>query len=76
MPFPRGARAYHQIQPAEKVEMHQAHPTQSADQHHPPSLVLEPPEEAERKKTSSDEEKNPAGKNVYLSLVFIKLPVS
>ena len=76
VPFPRGAGAHHQIKPAQKVEMDQAHPTQSADQHHLPSLGLEPPEEAERKKTSSDEEKNPAGKNVYLSLVFIKLPVS
>ena len=49
------------------MEMDQPHPTQSADQHHPPSLGLEPPEEAEKKKTSSDEEKNFAGKNVYLS---------
>ena len=75
VPFPRGAGAHHQNYPELKVEMDQAHPTQSADQH-PPSLHgLEPPEEAEKKKTSSDEEKNSAGKNVYLSLLFIKLRV-
>ena len=33
-------------------------------------------EEAEKKKTSSDEQKNSGGKNVYLSLLFIKLRVS
>ena len=67
MPFPRGAGAHHQIQPAQKVpDMDQGHPTQSADQHHPPNLELELPEEAERKKTSSDEEKNPAGKKCLL----------
>ena len=76
MPFSRGAGTHQQNYPEQKVEMDQAPPAQSADQHHPPSLGLEPPEEAEKKKTSSDEEKNPAGKNVYLSLLFIKLPVS
>ena len=62
MPFLCGAGAHHQIQPAQKVDMDQPHSAQSADQHHPPSLGLEPPEQAEKKKTSSDEEKNPAGK--------------
>ena len=77
LPFPRGAGTHHQNYPEPKVEMDQAHPTQSADQHHPPSLGLEPPEEREKKKASSDEEKNSAGKNVYfVSLLFIKLPVS
>ena len=68
--------AHQQNYPEQKVETDQAPIAQSGDQHHPPSLGLEPPEEAEKKKTSSDEEKNPAGKNVYLSLLFIKLPVS
>ena len=70
MPFPCGAGTHHQNYPEQKVEMDQPHPTQSADQLHPPSFGLEPPEEAEKKKTtSSDEEKNSAGKNVYLSLL-------
>ena len=57
------------------MEMDQPHSTQSADQDHPPSLELEPPEEAEKKKIGSDAKKNSSGKNVYLSLLFIKLRV-
>ena len=76
MPFSRGAGTHQQNYPEQKVETDQAPTAQSGDKQHPPSLGLEPPEEAEKKKTSSDEEKNPAGKNVYLSLLFIKLPVS
>ena len=74
MPFPSVAGAHHQIQPAQKVEMDQPHPTQSADQHHPTSLEMEPPEEAEKKKkkTSSDEEKNSVGKNVYSYLLTLQ----
>ena len=69
MLFPCGAGVHLQNYPKQKVEMDHAHPTQSADQHYPSSLGLEPPEEAEKKKTSSDEEKNSAGKNAYLSLL-------
>ena len=66
VPFPRGAGTHQQNYPEQKVETDQAPTAQSADQHHPPSLGLEPPEEAEKKKTSSDEEKNPAGKKCIL----------
>ena len=69
VPFPCGAGVQHQHHPEQKaMDMDQARPTQSADQHHPPSHGLELPEEAEKKKTSSDEEKNSAGKNVYFCL--------
>ena len=37
-------------------------PPQRVDQHHPPSLELEPPGETEKRKTSSDVEKNPASR--------------
>ena len=39
-----------------------AHPTQRADQHHPPSPGLEPPGGTEMRKTSSDVQKNPASR--------------
>ena len=68
--------AHQQNYPEQKVETDQTPTAQSTDQHHPPSLGLEPPEEAVKKDTSSDEEKNHAGKNVYLSLLFIKVPVA
>ena len=67
MPFPCGAGVKHQHHPEQQVEMDQARSaTQSADQHHQPSIELEPPEEAEKKKTTSDAEENSSGKNVLL----------
>ena len=67
MPFPCDAGVQHQHHPEQQVEMEQARAaTQSADQHHQPSIELEPPEEAEKKKTSSDAEENSSGKNVLL----------
>ena len=75
MSFLCGAGVQHQHHPEQKaVEMDQAHPTQSADQHHPPSVGLELPEEAEKKKASSDEEKNSAGKNVYSCSLTLRVP--
>ena len=46
----------------EKMEMNWAYPTQRADQHHPPSLGLEPSGEAEKRKTSPNMEKNSASR--------------